>query len=189
MPITQNRMLALLDAAQDYQHGWKRAQAFYLGIREAVAQQRMTQDAGWEQLETLLNSTLQLRTPIQTTETLTRETTHFRLTRKRNEDAARWAREKREGRPPKAQKRTKEQRKHSLENENRFQNTDHLQVQSDSELVFDEAPAVETEIATGYIPKELDPDTKARIEQETRLRHEQERFVQENGIGAEQGKR
>ena len=110
MAITQDRMIALLDAAQDYQHAWKAAQTAFNGLHAAVERGTMTVEQAWAQSVMIMQSSLQLRSPIQTTETLTRETTHFKLMYRRNQNSAEWQRAVRAGETP-VRKRLPQKRK------------------------------------------------------------------------------
>ncbi len=153
MPITQDRMLALLEAADDYRNAWDRAQNYMNGLDEALASSRMTVEQAWSEARLLLKSTLQLNTPIKTTETLIKEITHFKAFKKRNIKAAQWQREKRDGvRAP----RTKFTPKHNHGGHRQSQNQ-----RLDSYIPdFGAAPELELEAPAG-----LSAETKARIEQ------------------------
>lgn len=95
MPITQNRILALIDAARDYQQAWRKAVQFFAGQASAIQAGLTTHEQAWAQLAIIMQSHIALESPITTTETLARETEHFRTAFKKNIQSAKWQRTKR----------------------------------------------------------------------------------------------
>lgn len=88
MPITQDRMLALLAAAQDYQQAWDRAEAFAQTVQRSLDERRITTQEACAQLLLVLTSQMQLQRPTMTATTIAEERIHFRIFKQRNIRAA-----------------------------------------------------------------------------------------------------
>lgn len=152
MPITQTRMIALIDAARDYQQAWERAQEAFQLLNSAVNDGITTHQQAWYQVENLLTSSLRLVSPITTTKTLEREITHFRLMKKRNENSAKWQR--------------KARAEHGADPQD-TQATDRPAKPKPAPATITPPPQTdENEIPLNYIPKELSPERRAAIDLE-----------------------
>lgn len=95
MPITQDRMLALISAAQDFQQAWKRAQYQFNQITARFQAGELTLEEAWNETGLLMSSQLQLDAPIQSNVTIATEVKHFQHAKARNIKTARWQRERR----------------------------------------------------------------------------------------------
>lgn len=96
MPITQDRMLSLLAAAQDYQDAMNRFFALAESTRLQVEVGSLTLDQGFTTLAISLRPELMLQFPFQSPTVIRLEVAHFTRERKRNERKAEKARENRE---------------------------------------------------------------------------------------------
>lgn len=126
MPITQSRMLALIDAAQDYQQAWRKIVNFFNSREQAIGLGQTTHERAWNELYLHIQSTMALERPITTTETIARETEHFRHASKRNKRSAAWQRKKRDQQDGEGQSRPAQPRP--------TQSTDEDQIQADTVL-------------------------------------------------------
>lgn len=96
MPITQDRMLELISAAQDYKQAFER-------LIDAIAVYSHDAESGKKTHETALqliavtaNASIMLRDVVTSSQTIIAETLHFKMNKKRNARKADRAREQRE---------------------------------------------------------------------------------------------
>lgn len=147
MPITQDRMLTLLAAAQDYQQAWDRAAHFATKTEQAVEGQYLSKEEAYHQLLMVLRTPMQLLHPVLTGAAIEREREHFRLFKARNIRTAEKQRQRR-GRPPRVQHATN----------NFYLDAERAEVEAEGEM--------ELELPEYEVGDRLSPEEKERIERE-----------------------
>lgn len=85
MPITQDRMLSLLEAGKDYRMGLRRAVAEVKAALDAYQRGSLEASHALVNLELMISEDLLLRTPGASQARLAIEEEHFRRTRRENE--------------------------------------------------------------------------------------------------------
>lgn len=164
MPITQNRMLALISAAQDFQQAWRKAQDQFDLITARNQAGEITLEDAWNETGLLMASQLQLEHPIQSNVTIATEVKHFQHARSRNIKTARWQRERRHGKQGHGQTQPPAQPQPAP-----LQVIDPDQDLVGSELILD--PDLDE---PGYLPAQDEDDLLSRLSPEARARIEAE---------------
>jgi hypothetical protein len=95
MPISQQRMTALIAAGQDYMVGFNNMQRFIARIVERVGHGEITPEHAIGQIQTVLTPLAFVNRPIESERVLEQEHYHFSRNYKRNEREARYAHFKR----------------------------------------------------------------------------------------------
>lgn len=215
MPITQDRMLSLLGAAQDYQNTMERLFALGQETRARVESKEISLEEGFNLLCLTVRPELMLQFPYESPMVIKTESIHFAQNYKRNRNKALKLREnrqaaqlglpkpyrgdgrehgKRGGRTGGDRKqflvaqpqvsRSTEIGKPSMEHTAStarispvpsLHSTDHLQVAAESDLDFDLQPQTYTAAESEMdLLSRLEPEARAQIEAEIRLREQDE---------------
>lgn len=193
MPITQNRMLDLIEAAQDYRQAWTNGVNQFAKEQSNIEAGLETYEQAWFNLGLLLRSVTALQNPIKTTETIAKEIEHFRISYRKNITSANWQRAKRgaethpieygidpgvqTSRFAKTQIVTRPVQTSYLPVDPRLANlgnTDGVQIQSDTELDFE--------------PGQISPEAQERIKQELDTLGHKEDYEREYGPKQPQSK-
>lgn len=99
MPITQSRMLELLDAAHDYQQALQQVAEFVEQQQRHVEAGRITPEQAYQQIAIAVQPSFLLQEPVLSPTILILEAKHFKAFRKKNDSAKESMRRARAGLP------------------------------------------------------------------------------------------